>query len=116
MVDLENEGQPPPPSRVQSLHNLVVKSFSFGSTRVTQLYCAAKIIVTAEGGGYHMGFGLAVPTLMVTASQWYATVRAYALPPINHDTVLFDANTRSNFDTEEISNRIAHWIRINSLE
>jgi len=110
VIHLENEGQPTPPSWVSSTKNLKVMSFGFGNKIVTELYCSSKLIITAEGGGYHLGYGLATPTLMVTSSEWYSRVIDTVLPSITHETVLFQASNRSLIEIEDISSRVIRWI------
>jgi hypothetical protein len=113
VIHLENEGQPIPPSWVSSKSNLKVASFDFGNKKVTEIYYSSKLIITAEGGGYHLGFGLARPTLMVTSSEWYSRVIDRVLPLVKHDTVLFEAPNHSKVNAEDISNRIVKWINEN---
>jgi hypothetical protein len=113
VIHLENEGQPDPPSWILGIENLKVMTFYFGNRMVTELYCSSKLIITAEGGGYHLGFGLATPTLMVTSSEWYSTVINRALPLIKHDTVLFELSNQSKVNTKDISARIVKWIKEN---
>jgi len=110
VVYLLDEGQPEPPAWISAMTNLQIETAHFGSVKVTELYCGARLVVTSEGGGYHMAYGVGTPALLVTSEQWFAVVREYALPPIQHETVLFNASADSKINPVQIAKDIALWI------
>lgn len=110
VVHLVDQNHPEPPLWINELKNLKIERVAFGSASATQLYCEASLIVSAEGGGYHLAYGAGTPALLVTSKQWFSVVRQYALPPINHHVLLFDATETATLFVKDKANEIAEWI------
>jgi hypothetical protein len=114
VVSLTDEGQDGPPFLATRYPNLQIEEVTFGSDLATRRYCEAGLIVSSEGGGYHMAYGAGIKALLVTSSQWFAHVKEYALPPIEHYTLLHDEGRPNDVDPVVIASGICDWILQNS--
>lgn len=92
--------------------NLRVDNAAYGDSSATEAYCTACLVVTAEGGGYHIAHGAGVPALLVTSAKWFAYVREFALPPSSRNFLLFDyeAVNHSHAERVSIAKQICSWI------
>jgi hypothetical protein len=110
IVLLPDEGQMEPPFPEGRYNNLIIESLPFGSPRATRVYCGSRLIVTAEGGGYHLAYGAKINALLVTSRQWFSEVNEYALPPGCKEMVLFDDRDVDNSDFVRVAGEIVAWV------
>lgn len=112
IVHLENEGLCDIPPHIYKFQNLKIHHLPFGSSLATKLYCNASLIITAEGGGYHIAYGTNTCALLVTSTDWFAAIQNYALPPTFFNIILFQKNKLTPIKLQEISTKIKAWIAL----